>query len=168
MEKNNEKKELLKVRKKYSVKYALMYNLIGLHLVSLVLILALIFSGKYLQIFLYLLFYFVASICVLAFCKKSAAKTYVTFYEDKVVYIRKFLFINKKEEMKYNEIKEISFFDGEDWGKLCKKISGLTDMEIYPKKGNILLDGIIITNVYPANKVKDDVNRIIGDKIING
>lgn len=169
MKENNEKKELLKIRKKYSVKYVMLYNLLDFHIISLVLIICFAFIGKFLSLFLYMLVYIAIVIVYLVICKKSASKTYITFYEDKLVYVRKFLLTNKKEEMKYEDIKEIAFvYEPGFWAKFLQERTNMINMMVYPKKGNVVFNGITIDNVYPFDKIAADVKKLIGEKISNG
>ena len=169
MKESNEKKELLKIRKKYSVKYIMFYNLLDFHIISLVLILCFAFVGKFLSLFLYLLVYAGIVIVSLVLYKKSASKTYITFYEDKLVYERKFLFTNKKEEMNYEDIKEIVFvYEPSFWAKFWQKRTNMINIVVYPKKGNVVFNGITIDNVYPFDKIVVDLKKLIGEKISNG
>lgn len=165
MENKKEKNEILKVKKKYSVKYVLLYNLIEFHLVAIILLIALIASSRILTAIICLMLYFAILVLSMFLFKKSAATTHITFYDDKIVYVRKFLFINKHEEMKYDEIKEISFMNEPGmYARFWQKRTNMGNMTIYPKKG-FILNGISINNIYPFDKIIEEVKNKIGEKI---
>lgn len=136
----NNKKELLKIKKKYSIKYILIEKLAEVYIVFLLVI---IFSAYYNQISAIVLSIFALLVIVLGMLilsKKSAAETYIIFYEDRIFYKRKFLFINKERTLKYDEVKSITFTQGVNWyQKIWQKIFNLGGIYIYPKKRKYLL-----------------------------
>ena len=138
--------ELLRIKKKYSIKYVLTAKLFEVYLVFLILI---IFGALILS-------------------KKSAAQTYISFYEDKVVYKRKFLFMNKEKEMKYENIADIGYNQGTSWvTRFFQKIYHFGNIYIYPKKGNLLFNGICLEVVENIEDVANEIKEKISDKIIN-
>ena len=85
------KKELLKVKKKYSIKYVLVVKLIEVYVVFLLVISA-AFLYRLVSIGIVSFLILIAIIIVaLILSKKSASQTYISFYDDKVFYKRKFL-----------------------------------------------------------------------------
>lgn len=159
--------EILRVKKKYNFKYVMFCKLLELHIIFIFLIICLILGKQFLSIIAVLFFYLIIVILSLILYKKSAENTYVSFQEDKVVYRRKFLFIDKREEMLYKDIKEITFqYELGVINKFWQKRTNLGNMTIYPKKGNVFIYGIEITNIAPFDKIMIDVKNNIGDKIV--
>lgn len=167
---NNEnkktEKELLKIKKKYSIKYILTAKLVEVYIVFLLAIIISFYSGE-VGIGVFSIFALILIILlVLIFSKKSASQTYMLFYEDKIVYKRKFLFINKERTMEYNDIKDIIFTQGTNWyTKMWQKFFKLGNIYVYPKKGNIIMNGISLEIVENIDNVIDDIKLVVGDKI---
>lgn len=158
--------EILRVKKKYNFKHIMLCNLMELHIIFIFLILCFILTKQLLTVVAVVVLYIAILFIALVLYKKSAINTYVSFQEDKVVYRRKFLFINKREEMRYNEIKEITFqYETGAYFRFWQKRNNLGNMTIYPKKGNVLIHGIEINNIAPFDKIMIDVKNNIGDKI---
>ena len=108
----------------------------------------------------------VIAILTLILSKKSASKTYIIFYDDEIVYKRKFLFIDREKRLKYGEVKDIVFTHGTNWlTRMWQKIFKFGNIYIYPKKGNIYTHGIYIEVVENIDKVINDVKTVVGDKI---
>ena len=160
------KKELLKIKKKYSIKYVLTAKLMEIYFIF-ILVISVAFYSRLISIGIFSIFILIAIIiAVLILSKKSAAKTYMTFYDDKIVYKRKFLFIDKERELKYSEVKDIVFTQGTNWfTRMWQKIYKYGNIYVYPKKGNIFSHGMSIEVVENIDKVINDVKTVIGDKI---
>lgn len=160
------KKELLKVKKKYSIKYVLVVKLIEVYIVFLLVISA-SFLYRLISIGIVSFFILVAIIIIsLILSKKSASQTYILFYDDRVFYKRKFLFIDTERTLEYSEIKDIVFTQGTTWyTRMWQKIFGFGNIYIYPKKGNIITHGMSVEVVENIDKVIKDIKTVIGDKI---
>ncbi len=160
------KKELLKVKKKYSIKYVLVVKLIEVYVVFLLVISA-AFLYRLVSIGIVSFLILIAIIIVaLILSKKSASQTYISFYDDKVFYKRKFLFIDTERTLEYSEIKDIVFTQGTTWyTRMWQKIFGYGNIYIYPKKGNIITHGMTVEVVENIDKVVKDIKTVIGDKI---
>lgn len=160
------KKELLKVRKKYSIKYVLTAKLTEVYIIFLLVIAIAFYSGSIGVGMFSIFILFVIVIAVLILSKKSASKTYLLFFEDRVVYKRKFLFINKERVLKYSEIRDIVFTQGLTWySKIWHKLFKFGDIYVYPKKGNLITHGMSLEVVENIDKVIEDIKNVIGDKI---
>lgn len=159
-------KELLKIKKKYSIKYILTAKLIEVYIVFLLAIIVSFGSGE-IGIGVFSIFILIVIIfLVLILSKKSAAQTYMLFYEDRIVYKRKFLFTNKEKVMKYNDIKDIVFTQGTNWyTRMWQKLFKLGNIYVYPKKGNIIMNGISLEVVENIDNVINDIKLVVGDKI---
>lgn len=159
-------KELLRIKKKYSIKYVLIVKLIEIYIIFFLVIFASFYSGLIAAGILSIFTLLVITVITLILSKKSALQTYLLFYEDRVVYKRKFLFLNEEKVIKYSDIKDIVFTHGTNWyTRMWQKIFKYGDIYIYPKKGNILTHGIILEVVENINKVIEDIKMIVGDKI---
>ena len=160
--------ELLRIKKKYSIKYVLTAKLFEVYLVFLILIIcSIVISEPILVVGLIILLVFIM-MGALIFSKQNAAHTYIVFYEDKVVYKRKFLFMNKEKEMKYENIADIGYNQGTSWvTRFFQKIYHFGNIYIYPKKGNLLFNGICLEVVENIEDVANEIKEKISDKIIN-
>ena len=160
------KKELSKIKIKYSIKYVLTAKLMEVYFIF-ILVISVAFYSRLISIGIFSIFILIAIIiAVLILSKKSAAKTYMTFYDDKIVYKRKFLFIDNERELKYSEVKDIVFTQGTNWfTRMWQKIYKYGNIYVYPKKGNIFSHGMSIEVVENIDKVINDVKTVIGDKI---
>ena len=162
-----ESSELIRVKKKYNFKYIMLSNLFEFHLIFLLVFICFIARKDLLSLLMIICMYILVIIVLLVLYKKSASGTYMSFQEDKVVYRRKFLLRDTREEMPYKDIKEIVF--GYDLGtinKFWQKRMNIGNITIYPKKGNVLIHGMEITNVGPFDKIMVDLKNNIGDKIV--
>lgn len=163
---NADKNELLRIKKKYSPKYILTAKLVEVYIFYLLFIIFAIISKSYLTVFLITLVAIAIIFGVLVLSKKSASKTYIAFYDTKIVYKRKFLFIDKEKEMSYSDIKDIVFTQGTNWNdRMMQKHLKLGNIYVYPKKGNILIDGMQLEIVANIEKVMNDIKTVVGDKI---
>lgn len=160
------KKELLKIKKKYSIKYVLTAKLIEVYFIFILVISVAFYSGLVSIGIFSIIILLAIIIAVLILSKKSAAKTFMIFYDDKIVYKRKFLFIDKEKTIKYSDVKDIVFTYGTNWyTRMWQKIFKFGNIYVYPKKGNIFSHGMFIEVVENIDKVINDVKTVIGDKI---
>lgn len=145
MEQNKE--ELLKIKKKYSIKYVLIEQLAEVYIVFLLVIIFCAYSNQISGIVFSVFALIIIVLGALIFSKKSAAETYIIFYDDKIFYKRKFLFINKERTLKYDEVKSITFIQGTNWyQKIWQKIFKFGGIYIYPKKRKYFLKWNLVRN----------------------
>ena len=161
-----ESSEIIRVKRKYNSKFVLISKLFELHLIAILMLMCFIVAKQIWSCILIISIYVAIILVALILSKKSAEGTYISFQENKVVYRRKFLFVNKKEEMLYNEIKNISFtYDPSVYAKFWQKKFNIGNLVIYPKKGNIFVYGMELSCVGPLDKLIEDIKNSIGDKI---
>lgn len=159
-------KELLKVKKKYSIKYVLLVKLIEVYIIFLLVIIISFYSGLVSIGILSIFVLLVIIIGTLILSKKSASKTYMSFYDDRIVYKRKFLFIDKERTLEYSEVKDIVYTQGTSWyTRIWQKIFKFGNIYVYPKKGNIITHGMALEVVENIDEVVENIKKIIGDKI---
>ena len=89
----NEKKELLRVKKKYSPKYILTAKLAEVYLIFLLFIATCFASKKIAYGFLGMIALILSVLGFLIISKKNAKNNYISFYYYKVVYKRKKLLL---------------------------------------------------------------------------
>lgn len=165
-EMKNDKTELLRIKKKYSPKYILTAKMIEVYIFFILFILVSILSKNIGTAILFTIILLVVMFCVLVIGKKSASKTYLAFYDTKIVYKRKFLFIDSEKEIAYEDVKDIVFTQGTGWiQRGFQKAYGIGNIYVYPKKGNILLNGMQLEIVANIEQVMDDIKNVVGDKI---
>ena len=165
--KSKEFSEIMRVKKTYNPKFVLVAKLFELHLIAILLIACFLVSKQIASLLFVILVYLTILILSLVLSKKSAKGTYISFGENKVVYRRKFLFRDTREEIKYEDIKEILFqYDVGTIIKFWQKNMNMGNMVIVPKKGNVIFNGIEITNIAPFDKLMVDIKNNIGDKIV--
>ena len=99
--------------------------------------------------------------------KRSSNQTVMKFYEDRVEFKGRIFFVKVKERiLKYSEIKDITITQGSNFfEKRFQKIFGYGNIYIYPKKGNLLTNGMQIELVSNINEKVEQIKQIIGDKI---
>jgi len=162
----NDTEELYRIKKKYSPKYILLARLVEYYIIFILLIAFGIIIKRYLNVLFFIIIFIAGVILILFFSKKSVQETYIAFYKTKVVYRRKFLFIDRKIELAYEDIKDIVFTQGNNWWtRAFQKKFNLGNILIYPKKGNILVNGMQLEIVENIKQVIEDIKNVIGDKI---
>ena len=165
-EMKSDKNELLRVKKKYSPKYILTAKMLEIYLFFLIFIIVSSLSKNIGMAVLFVVGLLLIMFTALILGKKSASKTYIVFGDKKIVYKRKFLFINTEREIAYEDVKDIVFTQGTSWiQRIFQKAFGLGNIYVYPKKGNILLNGIQLEVVADIDKVIEDIKMVVGDKI---
>lgn len=159
--------ELLKIKKKYSIKYVLTAKLFEVYIIFLLFCIGTVLISKPVYIIFFIILLIIIILATLILSKKSAINTYITFYEDKVVYKRKFLFINKEKVMQYKDIADIGYNYGNtlitSW---FQKLFHYGNIYIYPKKGNIMFNGISLEVVENIEQVTEEIKEKVGDKIV--
>lgn len=164
-----ESSEIMRIKKTYNPKFILVSKLFELHLISILLFMCFVVAKQVWSCILVILLYIAIIMVTLILSKKSAEGTYISFQENKVVYRRKFLLRDTREEMLYKDIKEISFqYDVGAFTRFWQKRMNIGNIVIYPLKGNVLIYGIELANIAPFDKLMVDIKNNIGDKIVNG
>lgn len=147
-------KELFKVNRKYSPKFNLLKN--GEIIVLLLIIIFAGFSSYNTGIGI-----LIAFLCLVAFGlwmffnKKRAMGTKTIFYETKLKYVAKYLFVDKEEIIAYEDIKDMAYFQTRSQ-KICK----IGDIRFYTKG---FLAGMTITDI---PNIEENFNQM--RDIING
>lgn len=101
----------------------------------------------------------------LFFNKRIALGTKCIFYETKVVYTFDFLFIHKKQIIKYSDIKDITYNQSSGFKKRLQKKFGLGNIAVINKNSKIIFDGFIINDVANIEEVFNKLTQLVGDKI---
>ena len=95
------------------------------------------------------------------FCRKKInSGTRTIFYDNKVVYKFDFLFIHRTKELKYSQIKDITY----NAKKLQKKFN-LGNFVIISKETGIIFKGIYMEDVANAEERFKELTNLIGRKI---
>ena len=149
----DDEKEILRVGRKYAPKFNLLKS--G-ELIVLLLIIALAAFSTY-GTFLGIL---VSILCIIFLGawmflnKKRALGTKTIFYETKLRYKAKYLFVDKEEVVPYNDIKDMAYFQTRSQ-KMCK----IGDIRFYTKG---FLSGITINDIPEIEesfgKMRDIIN----------
>ena len=164
LEKDTE--ELLRIRKKYSLKYVLTANMFEVYIFYFLLVFLAIYSNNKTIIIPMTMVILIVMFLVMVWQKRSSAETYISLYKTKMVYKRKFLFINTEKTIAYDEIKDIVFTQGTGWiSRIFQKIFHFGNIYVYPKKGNIIMNGVQIENIANIEKVIEEIKNVVGDKI---
>ena len=152
-------KVILKFKRKYSIMYEITKNIwiIALFILSMIVCMS---SGTLLEVIIV----FLAFVSIFGFLlfldKRIAMATQVVFYEKKVVYTFKFLFIDIEKIVKYTDITDITYYQ-----TLRQKRFGFGDLCIYAKgmiPGATLLNGFQIKNIENVSEILQSAHEIIG------
>jgi hypothetical protein len=161
-----DKNVLLKINKKYSLKYILTEKLFELYIIFFILILFCIYGKNIAWGVLFVILFAIIVISILAISKRIAKKTSLTFYETKVVYKGKMLFWDTKRVLGYEEIKDIVITQGASWfERFFQKMFKIGNIYVYPKKGNIISNGIRLEIVDNIDEVIEKIKNVAGDKL---
>ena len=89
------------------------------------------------------------------------------FYEDRIEFKGRVFFVRVKNRvLKYEEIKDITVTQGATFfEKRFQKAFGYGNIYVYPKKGNIITNGMQIELIENINDRVEDIKNIAGDKI---
>lgn len=167
MKQENEK-ELLKLKRVFSPKYILIEKLAEIY-IFFALVIALCFvSKKYVYGIIMILILIGIVFFKLVFEKRKSNQTYMKFFEDRVEYKGKmFLFKTENRVLKYEEIKDIAYTQGATFfEKRFQKAFGFGNIYVYPKKGTYLKHGMQIELVDDIFNKVDQIKNIVGDKLI--
>lgn len=150
--------EILKLKRKYSIAYefAKYAWIIIIFILSSIICIS---TGGFLEELLLILI-FVAVIGFLLFIdKRIAVGTTAIFYEKKVVYNFKFLFINTEKVVKYTDLKDVTYYQ-----TFRQKKFGYGDLCVYARgtfPGATLLNGFQIKNVENVREVLEAIAQIM-------
>ncbi len=151
--------EQLKIKRKYSIAYELV-KYIWLFVVFILSSLICISTGGFLEEILLILVFAIIIGFLLFIDKRIAMATQVIFYEKKMVYTFKFLFIDKIKVVKYSDLKDITYYQ-----TFRQKKFGFGDLCVYAKgifPGATLLNGFQIKNVENVKEVLETIGQVIG------
>jgi hypothetical protein len=161
-----DKKELLRIKKKYSPKYILTEKLFEIYLIFILLIIFCGYSKNVFGVVIFILLLIGIVILVLALNKKNARKTYIAFYDTKIVFKGKMFFMDVERTMSYDEVKDIVFTQGTGWfEKFFQKMFKLGNIYVYPKKGNLISTGMQLEIVENIDEVMEKIKNVVGDKL---
>lgn len=166
--KNENEKELLKLKRVFSPKYILTEKLAEVYL-FFVLLIGTCFATKRVLYGIIMIFVLVLVIFLkLVFEKRKSNQTFMKFYEDRIEFKGKmFLFKTEERSLKYDEIKDITFTQGTTFfEKRFQKAFGYGNIYIYPKKGTYLTSGMQIELVENINEKIELIKNIVGDKLV--
>ncbi len=152
-------KEILKVKRKYSIAFEIAKNSWIFVIFILSSLICLTAGGILEELLLILILGGVLGV-ILFVDKRLAMATKATFYEKKVVYTFKFLFINTTKVVKYSDLKDITAFQGFtqkrfDYGDLCFYAKGTIP-------GTNLLNGFQIKNVENVSEILGIIKEVVG------
>lgn len=151
-------KEIFKIKRKYLPAYEIT-KYIELYVVFFLVIISFVAAKNFLNAFFCLVLLILIVAVLLLFYKKISLATRAVFYEKKVVYKFKFLFIKNEKMIKYSDIKDITIFQTRrqkkfDLGDIC-----------FYAKGNIpgvsFFKGFQIKNVADVEKTVNKIKEII-------
>lgn len=160
---------LLRVKRKYSPKYILIRQMIETYIVFLVIFLISIMAKRVGYVLLSILLFVAVIVLKLIYERKKAEKTYIDFYENKLVYHGHIMFKGTSErEMKYKDIKDITMTQGNSFfEKRIQKSMDIGNLYIFPKKGNVFTSGVQLEIIAQIDKTVEKILVIVGDKIKN-
>ena len=154
-----DKKECLKVKRKYSIAYEIR-RYIEWIMIYIICLVSLVCGRAWGSFILTLLGGIVLFGFLFFFDKRVARATRATFYEKKVRYRFDLWFIHKEKTVKYSDITDISYFQSNRQKRL-----GLADICIYARgavPGTTLLNGFQVKDVENATDVVKEIYEIIG------
>ena len=149
-------KEVLKVKRKYLIKYEIL-RYIEIIIVFSLCLLGLLGSKSFLEFLGTALLFAVVMGFLLFWDKRVANGTTATFYEKKAVYEFKFLLFNTTKVVKYKDIKDVAIYQTRRQKRL-----GMGDICIYP--GMTLINGFQIKDVENVNETLQQIKEVIGFK----
>ena len=160
-------KELLKIKREFSPKYILTQKMLEIYLFFALLIGLCIIAKKIVYVIFTVLILLFITFFKLVYEKRKTNQTVMKFYDDRIEFKGKIFFINAKNRvLKYNEIKDITVTQGANFfEKRFQKAFGYGNIYVYPKKGNLLTNGMQIELVSDIDKKVEEIKKIVGDKI---
>ena len=150
--------EIFKVKRKYSITYELLRYIEIIIIFTLVFVVS-ILSGSLGNSIITILILLVILGFLLFWDKRIARATSVTFYEKKIVYQFKFLFINQTKVIKYKDLKDIAYYQS-----FRQKKMGFGDICFYSKG---IIQGLTIM-VFQIKNVENVINTSQNIKEIIG
>lgn len=159
---NNDNKEKLKLKRKYSISYEI-WKYIEIVVICILAAIVCVMSGGILEALAVLLIIAAVFGVLLFIDKRIAMGTKATFYETKAVYNFKLGFINTTKVVKYADIADVRIFQ-----TYRQKKFGFGDLCIYTK-GNIpgagFFNGFQIKNVENVQENLEKIGKVTGIKI---
>ena len=150
--------EVLKIKRKYSITYEFI-KYAWIMIIFILSSLICISTGGILEEFLLVLIFAVIIGLLLFIDKRIAMGTTAIFYEKKVVYTFKFLFIDIRKVVKYTDFKDATYYQ-----TYTQKKFGYGDLCIYAKgafPGATLLNGFQIKNIENVKEVLEVIVEIM-------
>ena len=154
-EEKNNKKEVLTIKRKHSLKIELLRNFY----LYLIFILAGIMTEKISGMIVCLIFLIITIGFLLFWNKRISKGTYCKFGPEKIEFKCKFWIIDRQREILYKDLDSVN-----NEQTLLQKIFDLGNIYIYAEKGNLLTTGIEIRNVYKFKETYEKVNELIEEK----
>ncbi|MCI8276392.1 MAG: hypothetical protein HFJ46_00365 [Clostridia bacterium] len=146
--------ELLKLKRKYIPAYEV-YNLADVIIVFCLVIISFLAMQAFLNAFLSLFILVVVIAILLLIKKRLAVATRCVFYEKKIKYNFDFLFIHNEKVIKYDDIKDISYYQTRR-----QKKYDLADLYVYVKYTG-LIGGMSLKNMPNAIKNLEKIKSIV-------
>jgi hypothetical protein len=161
--------EIYRVKRKYSPKYILTKQMLDAYIIFFIVFLLGTMSGYIRYAVIAVIGLIIVMFTALVIGKKNARKTYMAFYDTKIVFKGKMYFMNVERTLAYSDIKDVVFTQGNGIiERFFQKIFNIGNIYVYPKKGNIISNGLQIEIVSNFDKVIEDVKNIVGEKLSNG
>lgn len=151
-------KEVLKIKRKYSISYEIV-KYAWIIVIFILSSLICISTGGILEELLLILIFAVIIGFLLFIDKRIAMATTAVFYEKKVVYTFKFLFIDTEKVVKYTDLRDVTYYQ-----TYRQKKFGFGDLCVYAKgafPGATLLNGFQIKNIENVKEVLEVVSEIM-------
>lgn len=149
----------LKLRRKYSISYEIAkYS--WLFIIFILSFLICISTGTILETIILVVGFLIVLGFLFFIDKRIAMATQATFYEKKVVYVFKFLFIDTEKVVKYTDLRDVTYYQ-----TFKQKKFGYGDLCIYAKgvfPGATLLNGFQIKNIENVKETLEVIGEIIG------
>ena len=165
--KKEKEKELLKLKREFSPKYILTAKLLEIYLFFVLLIVFCFLINRVLYSIFIIIILFIITFAKLVLEKRSSNQTVMKFYEDRIEFKGRVFFLKVKDRvLKYSEIKDITFTQGSTFfEKRFQKMFGYGNIYVYPKRGNLITNGMQIELVSDINQKVEEIKNIVGDKI---
>ncbi len=144
--------EIFSIKRKYSPKFNLLKNGELIVLLIIIMLAALSYYRLLVAILIILLCLIVFGAWMF-FNKKRAMGTKTTFYETKLKYEAKYLFVNREVVVAYNDIKDMQYFQSRSQ-KICK----IGDIRFYTQG---FLSGLTISDIPEIEENFEKMRNII-------
>ena len=164
--KKEKEKELLKIRREFSPKYILTEKLLEVYLFFLLFIILCFSIKKFLYGFIMILILLFIIFAKLVIEKRKSNQTVMKFYEDRIEFRGRIFLKLEERTLKYSEIKDITVNQGATFfERRFQKAFGYGNLYVYPKKGNIITNGMQVELISDINNKIEQIKNIVGDKI---